>query len=65
MTPQTVPDGVRLDNKHLSAVTWLDAEVPKATLDMLETLPRLDTLRTPNFPILPPPGRTDAAMGGS
>ena len=55
MTPQTVPDGVRLDNnKHLSAVTWLDAEVPKATLDMLETLPRLDTLRTPNFPILPP-----------
>ena len=55
MAPQTVPDGMRLDNnKHLSAVTWLDAEVPKATLDMLDTLPRLDTLRAPNFPILPP-----------
>jgi hypothetical protein len=55
MTPQVIPEGIRLDNnKHVSAVTWLDAQVPKATLDMLDTLPSLETLRTPNFPVFPP-----------
>ena len=55
MTPQVIPEGIRLDNnKRVSAVTWLDAQVPKATLDMLDTLPSLETLRTPNFPVFPP-----------
>lgn len=54
---QDIPSGMHLgNNAHLSTVTWHGADIPSSTFDALETLPKLDTLRAPNFPRFPAMG---------